>query len=154
MLQVYPCRCLCLGSVQITRTTPFRRIIRHLSQIFFTEGRTFIKEKLKRIQSLFVKKQKSNERLFARIRFSRISIRLSKSDAAAAEIIWSQLYYHWISWYKSNKVLLHLTTYIRTNNHIWKFFWKLNFKNGSREGFKDFALYFDFVILRHKMRKN
>ena len=38
----YPWRCLCLGSVQMTITRPCRRMIRHLLQIFFTLGLTFI----------------------------------------------------------------------------------------------------------------
>jgi len=32
---------LCLGSEQITLTTPWRRMIRHLLQIFLTLGLTF-----------------------------------------------------------------------------------------------------------------
>ena len=38
----YPCRCLCFEFVQITRTTPRRRTILHLSQIRFTDALTFI----------------------------------------------------------------------------------------------------------------
>ena len=38
----YPCLCLCFWFVQITRTTPRRRTILHLSQIRFTDARTFM----------------------------------------------------------------------------------------------------------------
>jgi hypothetical protein len=36
-----PWRCLCRGSEQITMTRPWRRMIRHLLQIFLTLGLTF-----------------------------------------------------------------------------------------------------------------
>jgi len=36
-----PCRCLCLGSAQMTMTRPCRRMTRHLLQIFLTLGLTF-----------------------------------------------------------------------------------------------------------------
>merc|ERR1712100_906233 len=38
-----PWRCLCLGLAQMTMTLPWRRITRHLSLIFFTELRTFMR---------------------------------------------------------------------------------------------------------------
>jgi hypothetical protein len=37
-----PWRCLWRGSVQITRTTPLRRMILQLRQIFLTEAETFM----------------------------------------------------------------------------------------------------------------
>ena len=39
---LYPCLCLCFGSLQITITTPDRLIIRHLAQRGFTDALTFI----------------------------------------------------------------------------------------------------------------
>src|SRR5919204_2572505 len=38
----YPCRCLCRGFWQMTRTRPWRRMILHFSHIGFTDGRTFM----------------------------------------------------------------------------------------------------------------
>src|SRR6266542_3307912 len=38
----YPCLCLCLGIEQITRTTPLRCTILHLTQIFLTDALTFM----------------------------------------------------------------------------------------------------------------
>jgi hypothetical protein len=38
----YPCLCLCFEFSQITRTTPLRCTILHLSQIFFTDALTFM----------------------------------------------------------------------------------------------------------------
>src|SRR3989441_12837799 len=40
--RTYPCRCLCRGFSQITRTTPARLMILHLRQICLTEARTFM----------------------------------------------------------------------------------------------------------------
>jgi hypothetical protein len=37
-----PWRCLCRGSVQITRTTPLRRMILQFRQIFLTDANTFM----------------------------------------------------------------------------------------------------------------
>ena len=47
-----PWRCLCLGLLQMTRTTPWRRMILQLSHIRLTEGRTFMVQLLKRCQNL------------------------------------------------------------------------------------------------------
>jgi hypothetical protein len=46
-----PWRCLWRGSVQITRTTPLRRMILQLRQIFFTEANTFISVPLEDVAS-------------------------------------------------------------------------------------------------------
>src|SRR5436189_901236 len=43
IIQSYPWRCLCFWLLQITRTTPRRRTILHLSQIRLTDARTFIR---------------------------------------------------------------------------------------------------------------
>src|SRR5215210_4231915 len=42
MRAIYPCRCLCRGFWQITRTRPLRRMILHFSHIGLTDGRTFM----------------------------------------------------------------------------------------------------------------
>jgi hypothetical protein len=41
-IRTHPCRCLCFGFTQITRTTLSRRMILHFEQIFLTDERTFI----------------------------------------------------------------------------------------------------------------
>jgi len=40
--RIHPCRCLCRGFGQMTRTTPLRRMILQLRQILFTDAITFM----------------------------------------------------------------------------------------------------------------
>src|SRR5271169_6784666 len=47
MFSCQPCRCLCRGFLQITRTTPLRRMILQLRQIFFTDAITFMSASLR-----------------------------------------------------------------------------------------------------------
>jgi hypothetical protein len=40
--ELYPCRCLCRGFLQMMRTTPWRLTILQFSQRAFTDGLTFM----------------------------------------------------------------------------------------------------------------
>src|SRR5580698_3075793 len=78
----YPCTCLCLGlTSQITRTLPWRRMILHFSQIFFTEGLTFT----------------------LTCPFSRQSL-VSISYSAVGQIVGRQLHEHAVSGKDTNEV--------------------------------------------------
>jgi hypothetical protein len=53
-VDIYPCLCLCFEFSQITRTTPLRCTILHLSQIFFTDALTFMFPALCVFRTVFI----------------------------------------------------------------------------------------------------
>ncbi len=81
-----------------------------------------------------------------------IRIGLSKSYTAATEIIWGQFYSDRISWNETNKMFLHLTTYISSYNHVWELFGKLDLKYSSWKRFEYLSFYFDFIVFWHVLK--
>src|ERR1700693_929698 len=95
----YPCRCLCFGLAQITRTTPRRFTILHLSQIFLTDDRTFIPCLRSSAREHFAESK--------RLSFETID------DSPARQVVRRQFPLHPVARQDANKVLPHLARDMR-----------------------------------------
>src|SRR6266511_5604013 len=118
----YPCRCLCRGFVQMTRTRPWRRMILHRSHIFFTDGRTFI----------------------ARTSPSLVAVH----DPAARQVVRRQLYQNSVPREDPNVVHPHLPRDVSQN--VVPVF-ELHPEHGVGERLGDRSLDLDGVLLRQAL---
>jgi hypothetical protein len=108
-----PWRCLCLGFSQITRTIPLRLIIRHFSQIFFTDARTFISRLLFYSSLLTIRNVASP----TPVMIWALPFRPSSPDETTAQQAPPPLICGSIRSFRSNSVSLHYPTVKKTTLH-------------------------------------
>src|SRR6266498_3506229 len=134
---LYPCRCLCRGFEQITRITPRRRMTLQRSQIFFTDGWTFIEPRLSHrgCRSRF------------RARFSSPSF-VPVHDPAACQVVRRQLHQHPVPREDPDVVHPHLPRDVSQN--VVPVF-ELHPEHGVGERLGDRSLDLDGVLLRQAL---
>jgi hypothetical protein len=120
-ISLYPCRCLCLGFLQMTRTTPFRRTILQLSHNRFTDARTFM---------VFY-----SSNLFVSIR-----------DTSLREIIRRNLHGHSITNQYLDEIHPHLPRDVSKNLVA---IIKLHFERCIGQSFRNHSIDFDWLLFCH-----
>src|SRR5947209_19091691 len=128
----YPWRCLCLGFVQITRTTPLRWMILQLSHIFLTEALTFISP-----STLAVNRPALP---------SLVAVR----DAPAVQVVRRKLDQHPVARQYAYEVLAHLARDVRENLVLCVL--QLDAEHRVRQSLDDFRHHFNRFFFRHTPR--
>jgi hypothetical protein len=100
---IHPCRCLCFGFTQMTRTTPSRWITLHLGHMGFTDARTFITSPgALRLPSTNIQHPKSN-----------ILLSQLPRDSPSRQIVRREHYFHPVARQQPDKILDLLRTRMR-----------------------------------------
>jgi|SRR3989344_958044 len=122
---VYPCRCLCLGFLQITATRPLLRTILQSRHIFLTDALTFIESMLNlnanyaksRLTQRSIKLCKRILREFSQHSHSYfVSAKLfAVNNTTTSRILVGHFYYNPVAWHNSYKIYAHFTGKMRQN---------------------------------------
>jgi hypothetical protein len=75
-----------------------------------------------------------------------VCVGLSEGYPTSAKIIGSEFYCHGISRNETDKMFLHLATYIGSYDHVRELFRKLDLEYSSRERFEYLSFYFDLIV--------
>src|SRR5882672_6828111 len=142
----YPCRCLCLEFSQITRTTPLRWMILHLSQIFLTDALTFINQFSVLSSRFSVLSFSENRSASASPALRNLLVPIH--NPTAIQVVWRKLDGDFVSRQYADEVLPHLPGNMR--QHL-VFVFQLHLEHGIRQRLDYNRHHFNRVLFTHRL---